>query len=85
MTEHRPSNQVAEIIAAIEACETAVREKMSCIALKTDSKYVYNSLNKWIDLWEQNGWKANNNKPVINESLLKQLGFLKKQLVIKCS
>lgn len=80
----RPSNQVAEIVAAIKACEIAKNHKLERIAIVTDSKYVADSLNKWIECWESNGWKDNRGKQIVNEQTLKLLARERIGLDIKC-
>lgn len=80
----KPSNQVAEITAVIEACRIALENQLSHIAIITDSKYVAESLNKWLEIWQSNGWKDNRNKPVVNELILKKLLCLKARLHIIC-
>lgn len=57
---------------------------MKKIAILTDSKYVADAINKWIDLWKENGWKDARNKQIINETLLKELAVIKSKLSIKC-
>jgi len=66
------TNNRMEIFSVIEG----LRElKQSCnVLIYTDSQYVADAFNKgWIDLWQQNGWKNNDNKEVKNIDLFKAL------------
>lgn len=67
------SNQKAEIEAVIKACEVAKANNLRNILVVTDSKYVANAINKWIDRWEHNGWLDNKSKPVKNMESFKRL------------
>ena len=85
IVEHpKPSNQVAELTALLEACKIALAAELQNIVIVTDSKYAATAMNKWFDIWVENGWKDNRNKPVVNEHLLKQLLEMKKKLNITC-
>lgn len=84
LDHHRPTNQLAEIKAAVEAFKIADREGFKRITLVSDSKYVTDAMNKWIDLWKANGWKDSRGKQVVNESYLRELGEWKDKLNIKC-
>lgn len=84
VTHHKPTNQVAELTAVLMACEMALQKQFKNIVIVTDSKYVADSLNKWLDTWTSNGWKDNRNKPVVNTELLRKLAIIKEQLNVKC-
>lgn len=73
LVEDHPSNQSAELSAAINACKIAKRKGLSEITIVTDSKYLYNAATEWTDKWKNNDWKDNKNKPVINTGLFKDL------------
>lgn len=53
--------------------------------LITDSKYVVDSLNKWLDKWIEHGFKDNRGKPIINELILRELYAAKKDLDLTCT
>ncbi len=60
-----------ELTAAIEGLRALSR---SCdVDLNTDSKYVLQGINEWIDNWKTNGWKTAAKKPVKNADLWKLL------------
>lgn len=83
LVEKNPSNQSAELTAAIKACEIAKSKGYSAISIVTDSKYLYSAATEWIDKWKNNEWKDNKNKPVVNTDLFKQLLYAKEGLNIE--
>jgi len=69
--EAETTNNRMELTAAIEGLRALSR---SCdVDLNTDSKYVLQGINEWIDNWKTNGWKTAAKKPVKNADLWKQL------------
>ena len=61
------TNNRMELTAAIEGLRALNR---TCdIELYTDSKYVIQGINEWIDNWKSNGWKTAAKKPVKNTDL----------------
>lgn len=83
LVETNPSNQSAEVTAAIKACEIAKENGLKNITIVTDSKYLYSAATLWIDKWKSNGWKDHKNKPVINVELFKSLLYAKQGLEIE--
>lgn len=77
------SNQKAEIEAVIRACMIAKSHDLKRILIATDSKYVYNAVEKWIDRWLGNNWLDNKNKPVKNEDAFKRLLVAKEGIDLK--
>jgi ribonuclease HI len=47
------------------------------VVLFTDSKYVVEGINSWIDGWKRRGWKKSDNKPPENLELWMELDQLK--------
>ena len=43
------------------------------LILKTDSKYLIDGLNLWINNWKKKGWLTASKKPVLNQDLWKAL------------
>lgn len=43
------------------------------VDLTTDSQYVKNGINQWINNWRKNGWRTANKKPVKNADLWRRL------------
>ena len=61
------TNNRMELTAAIEGLRALSR---SCdIDLYTDSKYVIQGINEWIENWKSNGWKTAAKRPVKNVDL----------------
>ena len=50
------TNNKMELTAAIQALKAI--EKKSAITLITDSKYVKDGIQSWINNWKNNGWKT---------------------------
>jgi ribonuclease HI len=65
--EPETTNNRMELTAAIEGLKALTR---CCdVDLKTDSRYVLQGINEWIDNWKSNGWKTASRKPVKNTDL----------------
>ncbi len=58
-------------MAAIEALK-ALKGKCQ-VELTTDSVYVKNGINQWLENWKAKGWKTANKKPVKNQDLWQEL------------
>ena len=61
------TNNQMELTAAIKALEYFKEPEK--IAIHTDSKYVMNGIESWINNWKKNGWKTASKKPVKNKEL----------------
>jgi ribonuclease HI len=69
--ELETTNNRMELTAAIEALKAL---KRSCkVELTTDSVYVKNGINQWLEGWKAKGWKTAAKKPVKNKDLWQQL------------
>ncbi len=69
--EAQTTNNRMELTAAIEALRAL---KRAChVELKTDSKYVMQGINDWIQNWKRNNWKTAAKKAVKNADLWQQL------------
>jgi len=76
------TNNRAEYMAAIRALEQADEldpERKETLQIYTDSKLMVETVTKWADNWESNGWKKANGSPVKNLDLVKKLQFHNKQ------
>lgn len=61
------TNNRMELMAVIESLKAL---KRSCeVDLFSDSKYVLQGINEWIEGWKSNGWKTSAKKPVKNADL----------------
>ena len=68
------TNNRMELSAAIEALKYfQSKEKITLI---TDSKYVKDGIQSWIQNWKKNGWKTAAKKPVKNKELWIELDDL---------
>ena len=68
------TNNQMELKAAIEALKYF--EDRQTITLITDSKYVKDGIQSWIQNWKKNGWKTAAKKPVKNKELWIELDQL---------
>ena len=71
------TNNKMELNAAIQALKYFKNKKN--IKLITDSKYVKDGIQSWINNWKKNGWKTTAKKPVKNKELWIELD----QLILK--
>ena len=72
--EHDTTNNRMELTAAIRGLD-ALNGSQNVI-LHTDSKYLLDGINSWIDGWKKRGWKTSARKPVKNQDLWKTLDQL---------
>ncbi|MFM7363723.1 MAG: ribonuclease HI [Cuspidothrix sp.] len=76
------TNNKMEMQAAIAALEFFNSSgQTQPITLYTDSKYLIDSITKWIKGWKKNGWKKSDGNPVQNQDLLETLDQLNSKLV----
>jgi ribonuclease HI len=69
--ESATTNNRMELTAVIRALETL---KRPCeVDVYTDSLYVRNGIQTWINTWKRNGWKTAERKPVKNAELWREL------------
>jgi ribonuclease HI len=71
---HHPTNQRAELTAAIEALK--IIKKPAVVDLYTDSNYVVQGINSWMTKWKANDWRKSDKKPIENVDLWKVLDTL---------
>jgi ribonuclease HI len=79
--EQFTTNNRMELIAVIEGIKSIDRNTK--IEITTDSKYVKNGINQWIDNWKINDWKTSAKKPVKNKELWQELDKLVQNYSIK--
>ena len=65
------TNNRMELMPAIVGLEALNRA--SAVCLTTDSKYVRDGINSWIDSWKKKGWKTSSGNPVKNRDLWERL------------
>lgn len=61
------TNNRMELTAVIEALKALSGRQQ--VILHSDSKYVLEGINSWIDGWKRRGWKTAAKKPVKNQDL----------------
>ena len=68
------TNNRMELYAALKVFEH-IRNlpRSKNLILKTDSKYLIDGLNLWINNWKKKGWLTASKKPVLNQDLWKAL------------
>ena len=72
--EKETTNNRMELTATIEALKALTR---NCeVNLYTDSTYVKNGVQQWMEKWKINNWKTANRKPVKNRDLWERLDEL---------
>ena len=79
-SENYTTNNRMEIIAVIKALNTI---KLKQASLITDSQYVKNGIEVWINKWKDNGWMTAEKKPVKNKDLWTKLDKIQKTKKIK--
>ncbi len=72
--EAKTTNNRMELQAAIGAL--GALEKSSAITIVTDSVYLKDGIQKWLQGWKANGWKTAAKKPVKNQDLWEQIDAL---------
>ncbi|CAH2099656.1 unnamed protein product [Euphydryas editha] len=79
----RATNNCGEIQAASRAISQAIDCGVTKLAINTDSKFLINSVTKWMPGWKRNGWKLKSGEPVKNEIDFKELDNLQNKIHIK--
>ena len=80
-TQRQTTNNRMELIAVIKGLKSI--QENADIEITTDSMYVNNGINQWIDNWKNNGWKTAAKKPVKNKDLWQELDELVQNYSIK--
>ncbi len=73
--ESATTNNRMELTAVIEGLQAI--KKSSRVEIYSDSQYVLNGLNEWLDQWKARGWRTAAKKPVKNEDLWQALDELR--------
>ena len=79
--EFETTNNRMELVAVIEALNALKGSQP--VRLHTDSKYVLEGINNWINGWKSRGWKTAAKKPVKNQDLWEDLDAARDQHDIK--
>ena len=75
--EAETTNNRMEMMAVIQGLEAL--KTSSRVALYTDSKYVQQGVNEWLEGWKAKGWKTASKKPVKNQDLWQRIDSLIRQ------
>lgn len=65
------SNNVMELMGVVSALR--LLDRPCRINVISDSKYVVNGINHWMNSWAANGWKKHDGSKIANEELWKEL------------
>lgn len=67
--EANPTNNTAELSAALEGFKIALKTEAKVLRMYLDSEYVRKGLTQWINKWIKNNWTKADTKPVANKEL----------------
>lgn len=71
--DERPTNQIAEVRAAIEAIKRARKDGKRSVLIYTDSEYVAEAINGRLHNWVERDWAGCDGKMVVNKDILAEL------------
>lgn len=84
----RPTNQRAELVAAIRALQVVemTEADLSCVkvVLYSDSRYVVKGITDWIVKWEALDYVRKGEKPVLNDELWRELRWRERRIGEVC-
>ena len=80
---HPVTNNRMELRAVLEAIDGLPAGET--VEVVSDSRYVIDSLSKWIHGWRRKGWKTASGGPVLNRDLIEALDALARTLTVKWS
>ena len=72
--EEDTTNNRMEMMAVIKALESLKKE--STVTVYTDSKYVKQGIEEWLEGWKAKNWRTAAKKPVKNQDLWEQIDSL---------
>ena len=81
--EYKTTNNRMELTAVIQSLQSLDDYNDFEIEINTDSKYVKDGIEIWINKWKENGWKTANKKEVKNQDLWKNLDNIIQEKKIK--
>ena len=77
----RPTNNRAEIHAAIKAINLAKNKGIKNIILNRDSQFMINGITKWTGGWKKRDWKQSAGESVINKEDFVELDEAIKEII----
>lgn len=83
------TNNRMEITAVLEGFKYVVHATCNSgvcpdITLFSDSKYILQAIESWMQSWATNGWKRKDKKPVLNSDLWKQIHDMSTRILVSC-
>lgn len=69
------TNNQMELIAVLNALEYAVRKQLREVEILTDSMYVLNGIEKYVETWEANNWMGLSGEKIKYKSQWKRILF----------
>ncbi len=75
--EDATTNNRMEMMAVIKGLEAL--KKKSTVTIYTDSKYVQQGSEEWLEGWKARGWKSASKQPVKNQDLWERIDSLLQQ------
>ncbi len=73
------TNNMGELMAVLDLLQQTAHLDADVHVL-CDSKYVIDSVTKWMPGWKKNGWKKKDKKPVLNVELMKGIDAAKQEI-----
>lgn len=68
--EKNTTNNRQELKAVLLAVRWVNEKNIRRVTVFSDSKYVVNSINIWVDKWKKNGWLTSEGNPVLNKDII---------------
>lgn len=69
----RATNNQGELMAVADLLESTAHRADEPLRVLCDSKYVIDSVTKWMPGWKRKGWRKADGKPVLNRELLERI------------
>ena len=81
--EINTTNSRMELKAIIEGLKNINKKRKYYIVIKSDSEFIVNAINTWLDDWIKNNWKKSDRRDVANKDLWELFIEAKRDNVIK--
>ncbi|VDM64053.1 unnamed protein product [Angiostrongylus costaricensis] len=77
------TNNRGELLAVDIALKQAIRNKIPCIVVRTDSQLLIKSMDVYMEKWKKNSWKTSSGGEVKNQDLLRSIDASTRKLHVK--